>query len=108
MTDIDIELSSGSVYTDLGHPEDTDMQLKASLTIRISDILADRSLTQIQAARILGIPQPKLSRILRGQFRGISASKLLACLNRLGQDVDIVVHEATDGATGLGQTRVTG
>ena len=83
MTDIDIERSSGSVYTDLEHPQDSDMQLKASLTSRIGDILTERKLTQMQAARILGIPQPKLSRILRGQFRGVSAGKLLACLNRL-------------------------
>lgn len=106
MTDIDIECGSGNVYTDLEHPQDSDMQLKASLTSRISDILTDRNLTQMQAAQILDIPQPKLSRILRGQFRGVSASKMLTCLNRLGRDVDIVVHKAADGATEAGRTRV--
>jgi len=106
MTDIDIERSSGCVYADLDYPLDADMQLKASLTSRISKTLADRNLTQTQAAHILGIPQPKLSRILRGQFRGISSGKLLICLNRLGRDVDIVVHDAADGATRPGRTRV--
>jgi hypothetical protein len=31
--------------------------------------------------------------MLRGQFRGISEAKMLECLNRLGRDVEIVVHK---------------
>ncbi len=69
----------------------TEMQVKATLAGKIGEIIKHRHLTQIQAAEILGMPQPKLSGMLRGQFRGISEAKMLECLNRLGRDVEIVV-----------------
>jgi predicted XRE-type DNA-binding protein len=57
-------------------------------------IITRRKLTQREAAEIVGIPQPKLSNILRGQFRGVSETKLLEALRHLGQDVQIVVKPA--------------
>jgi predicted XRE-type DNA-binding protein len=45
---------------------------------------------------VLGIPQPKLSKMLRGQFRGPSERKLMDCLTRLGRDVDIVVRKTSN------------
>jgi predicted XRE-type DNA-binding protein len=91
----DIEKSSGNVYADLDSPDATEMQIKARLAGKISDIIKQRHLTQQEAAEILGISQPKLSGLLRGQFRGISESKMLECLNRLGRDVEIVVKKAS-------------
>ena len=82
---------SGNVYADLGHSEAQDMQVKAHLAAKIGDIIRRRQLTQQAAADILGMPQPKLSNMLRGRFRGISEAKMLDCLNRLGRDVQIVV-----------------
>ena len=49
------------------------------------------SLTQEDAAALLGIDQSKVSRITRGQFRGVSEAKLLELVARLGHDVKIVV-----------------
>jgi len=51
-------------------------------------------MTQTQAAEVLGMPQPKLSGMLRGQFRGISETKMLEHLNCLERDVHIVVKKA--------------
>ena len=50
-----------------------------------------RRLTQEDAAALLGIDQSKVSRITRGQFRGVSEAKLLELVARLGHDVKIVV-----------------
>ena len=61
----------------------------------MAEIMKDRNLTQVQAAVILGMSQPKLSAVLRGQFRGISETKLIDCMNRLGRDVEIVVRSPT-------------
>lgn len=61
----------------------------------IGEIIKHRHLTQQQAAEILGMPQPKLSGMLRGQFRGISEVKMLECLNRLGRHVQIAVRKAS-------------
>ncbi len=54
--------------------------------------IKNKKLTQIQAAEILNISQPKLSELLGGRFRGYSVERLIHFLNELGQDVDIVVR----------------
>ena len=68
--------------------------MKAKLVREIGEIIRAKGLTQTQAAKILGLTQPKLSGVLRGQFRGISERKLIACLTSLGRDVEIVVRAA--------------
>ena len=70
------------------------MLAKAQLAQRVGSIIAARKLTQREAAEIIGVPQPKLSNILCGQFRGVSEAKLMDCLLRLGNDVQIVVKPA--------------
>jgi predicted XRE-type DNA-binding protein len=90
----EIEKSSGNVYADLESPDAGEMQVKARLATKIGEIIKHSHLTQQQAAEILGMPQPKLSGMLRGQFRGISEAKMIECLNRLGRDVQIVVRKA--------------
>lgn len=89
----EVEASSGNVYVDLGAYDAEQMQLKAQLAMVIGEILQRKGLTQQQAAQLLGMTQPKLSNLLRGQFRGISEAKMLECLVRLGRDVEIVVGE---------------
>lgn len=102
---IEIEQGSGNVYADLESRDADEMLVKARLVTKIGEILKHRHLTQQQAAEILGIPQPKLSGMLRGQFRGISEAKMLECLNRLGRDVEIVVRKASRSHTS-GRTSV--
>ncbi|MFK3970931.1 helix-turn-helix domain-containing protein [Pseudomonas sp. NPDC087358] len=90
----EIEQGSGNVYADLGLADASEMLVKAQLAGKIASILKARHLTQAQAAQILGIPQPKVSDMLRGKFRGISETKMIECLTRLGRDVQIVVKAA--------------
>lgn len=90
----EIHEGSENVYRDLGFPDAEEMLVKAQLVAKISEIIRSRSLTQVEAARILGLTQPKLSGILRGQFRGVSERKLIDCLTSLGRDVEIVVKDA--------------
>lgn len=91
---IEIERSSGNVYADIGLADAGEMLVKARLASKIAEILKTRNLTQMQAADILGLPQPKISDMLSGKFRGISESKMMKCLSRLGSDVQIVVKDA--------------
>lgn len=90
----EIHEGSGNVYRDLGYPDAQEMLVKAQLVSKIREIIRGMGLTQVEAARILGLPQPKLSGILRGQFRGVSERKLIECLTSLGRDVEIVVKNA--------------
>ena len=91
---MDIEQSSGNVYADLGLPDAGEMLVKAQLATKIREIIKARKWTQTEASSVLGVPQPKLSKMLRGEFRGISESKMLDCLAKLGRDVRIVVGPA--------------
>ncbi len=90
--EIAIEKGSGNVYADLGYVDSDDMLVKAQIVAKIAEIIEQRRLTQEQAAEILGLTQPKISRLLRGQFRGVSERRLLRCLTKLGRDVQIVVR----------------
>ena len=89
-----IEKSSGNVFADIGFANDQEMLVKANLALKISEIIAQRRLTQMEAALVLGMPQPKLSKLLRGQFHGVSETKMLECLNKLGRDIQIVIRKA--------------
>ena len=104
MSTIAIEKSSGNIYADLGLADAQEMLVKAKLASKIGEIIQRQNLTQQQAATLLAMPQPKVSLLLRGQFRGISEAKMLECLARLGRDIDIVVkparRSAANGALG--------
>lgn len=91
---IKIEKSSGNVYADLGMNDADEMMVKAQLATKIGEIIKGKKWTQQQAAVVLGITQPKLSKMLSGQFRGISETKMLDFLARLGREVKIVVGPA--------------
>lgn len=81
-----------SAYEELGFPDAPEMLVKAQLVVKIAKILSERGYSQQQAAKIMGLTQPRLSKMLGGQFRGISEAKLMECLIRLGCEVKIVVR----------------
>lgn len=92
ISDNAVDKSSGNVYSDLGYRESGAMLIKAQLVAKISEIIRARNLTQAEAAAKLGLTQPKISALLKGNFRGISEHRLLHCLTRLGRDVQIVIR----------------
>jgi predicted XRE-type DNA-binding protein len=87
---------STNVYEQFGFPDAEQMLVKAQLVSKIAEILRERGWSQQQAAKVLGLTQPKLSKMLRGQFRGISEMKMMGCLLRLGRTVKIVVGPETE------------
>ena len=93
-SEIKIEEGSSNVYADLGYADADEMQRKAQLAAEIARAIKARRLTQEGAATLLGIDQSKVSRITRGQFRGVSEAKLLDLVTKLGHDVKIVVGPA--------------
>jgi predicted XRE-type DNA-binding protein len=97
---IEIEKGTTNVYADLGDADADAMLVKAQLAIKITALMKRRAMTQIQASKLFGMPQPKVSAMLNGQFRGISEDKMMRCLVALGQTVQIVVKPARRGASG--------
>jgi predicted XRE-type DNA-binding protein len=83
--------SSGNVFADLGLPNPEEMLAKAELAIKIAEILRQRRLTQVQAAAMLGVDQPKVSALIRGRLSGFSIERLLRFLLLLGTDVSITI-----------------
>ena len=90
---VKIERGNGNVFADLGLPEADTHLLKAELVTRIDKIIRERGLKQVDAAKLLGLSQPDVSRLLRGSFRDYSLERLLRLLTALGRDVNIVIRE---------------
>ncbi len=67
------------------------MNFKAELARRISEIINQKGLTQIEAAELLNIDQPKVSALIRGKLNGFSTTCLFRFVNALGNDIEIVV-----------------
>jgi predicted XRE-type DNA-binding protein len=82
---------SGNVFADLEFPNADEMLAKAELANKIAGILRRRRLTQVQAAEILGVDQPKVSALIRGRLSGFSIERLLRFLLLLGTDVSITI-----------------
>ncbi|CAD5940639.1 helix-turn-helix domain-containing protein [Planktothrix agardhii] len=91
--DIKIQASSGNIFQDIGFPNAEEMLMKAELVRQISEIIDQRELTQVEAAKLLGIDQPKVSALIRGKLSGFSIERLLRFLNLLGYDIEIVVKK---------------
>ncbi len=90
----DYSASTGNVFADLNLPNPEERLAKAELVHKIATLIAKRDLTQSQAAKVLGIDQPKISALLRGRFSGFSIERLLRLLLLLGHDVKITVQPA--------------
>ena len=85
---ITFEKSSGNVFEDLGLPDVEELFLRATLGFKVFQIIEDRKLTQAEAAKILGVKQPEISRLKKGKFNHYSIERLMTFLNRLNLDVE--------------------
>jgi len=91
---IHVTNGSGNVFRDLNLPDADVLQAKADLVYRLSQIIEKRGLSQVQAAEIIGVSQPKISALLRGRLEGFSIERIMRFLSALDQDVQISVRPA--------------
>ena len=73
-----------------------ELKIKSGLVVEITKAVRKLGLTQDEAARRMGITQPKVSGMRRGDFTNLSERKLMDCLNRLGYDIEIKVTPAAE------------
>ncbi|HEY8856278.1 MAG TPA: helix-turn-helix transcriptional regulator [Rugosibacter sp.] len=97
--DVEVRRSSGNIYADLGLPNAEKLKIKTGLVIEIRKAMRRVGLTQQQAAKRMGITQPKVSDMMRGNFSNLSERKLMECLNRLGYDIEIKVKPTATAET---------
>jgi predicted XRE-type DNA-binding protein len=89
---IKIEGGSGNIFADVGLPNAQEHLLKASLVVQLHRLIKARKLTQVAAAKLIGVKQPDLSNILRGHYQGFSLERLMRMLTAFDQDVEITVR----------------
>jgi predicted XRE-type DNA-binding protein len=91
---IEYEESSGNVFEDIGFDKATAGQLshKAELVGVLYNYQRERDLSQVAFSRLIGIPQPRLSKLYSGKIAGMSTDKLLEAITRLGGHVTIRVE----------------
>jgi len=97
-----VYVGTGNVFADLGLPNPEEHLLKAKLMHAINTDIAKRNITQEEAANLLGLKQPELSRIANGHSAGFSVERLIDILRNLGHDVEIVVSQ---GHHSIGELR---
>ena len=68
--------------------------------------MTSRSLTQVEAAALLGVSQADVSNLVRGRLRRFSTDRLFRFLNALGQDVEIRMLEPGPPAESGGRLRI--
>jgi predicted XRE-type DNA-binding protein len=91
MNEIQIEQGKVNVFADLGLNDADELLVKAELARKINGIIRSRRLSQLQAAQLLRVDQPKISALMNGKLSGYSIERLFRLLTILGQDVRIAV-----------------
>ena len=77
-------------------PDAEKLRIKTGLTVEIRKAMRALGLNQQEAAKRMGISQPKVSGMMRGDFTNLSERKLMDCLIRLGYDIEIKVRPTTE------------
>ncbi|MCK5383687.1 MAG: XRE family transcriptional regulator [Gammaproteobacteria bacterium] len=101
-----IKKSTGNVFADLGVKNPEEALVKARLAHVISDAISTRGMTQVDAAAFLGIDQPKVSRLVRGQLAGFSLDRLFRFVTLLGGDIKITVVEGRPKSRRAGHMKI--
>lgn len=92
MSKVRIEKGSGNIFADLSFPDAETHFLKAQIVSEIYRLTNERKLTQTEAGKLMGISQPEVSRMFKGNFREYSIERLIAFLTNFDQDVEIVAR----------------
>lgn len=98
--------TSGNVFADLGLKAPEHLRAKAELMSKVASLIAERKMSQSEAAKALGIDQPRVSALMNGKLSLFSTDKLMEFLTALGADVDIVVRKKRSRAKGPGRIQV--
>jgi len=81
-----------NVFADLGYPDAVERQAKLRLAYALNQVLEQRKLSQAEAAKVLGVTQPKVSALRHYKLTGFSVERLMNLLTALDQDIEIVIR----------------
>jgi predicted XRE-type DNA-binding protein len=89
---MEVEVGSGNVFADLGFPDAAELDIKVRLAVEIIRLINAKRLSQVAAAALLKINQPKVSALKNYKLDGFSVERLMTFLLCLGQDVEIRIR----------------
>ena len=89
-----IEHGTGNVFADLGLAGPAERQTKTRLAMALNRSIKERGLKQAEVARLIAIPQPKVSALVNYRLDGFSVERLMEFLTLMGRDVEIIVRPA--------------
>jgi len=94
--------STGNVFRDLGFPaeEAEHLRIRSDLLIQLQKAIASRGLKQAEAAKLLGVTQPRVSDVMRSRLDLFSVDTLIDMLARLGIRVRLVFSGSKRSARG--------
>lgn len=89
---VQVHETKGNIFADLGLPDAETHFLKAQIVAELYRLTNARKLTQAKAGALMGITQPEVSRLFKGNFREYSVERLMEFLTEFDRDVEIVVR----------------
>jgi predicted XRE-type DNA-binding protein len=81
-----------NIFADLGYPDAAERQAKLRLAYALNQLLDRRKMPQTEAAKVLGLTQPKISALRNYKLRGFSVERLMNLLTAVDQDIEIVIR----------------
>ena len=86
----------GNIFADLGFDkaEAENLKLRSELMTAIVAFYRRSGLTQAEAARRLGVTQPRLNALLKSRIDQFSLDSLVNIANRAGLNVRLVIRKA--------------
>lgn len=81
-----------NVFADLGYPDSAERQAKLRLAYALNQVLDQRKLSQVEATKVLGVTQPRVSALRHYNLAGFSVERLMNLLTALDQDIEIVIR----------------
>ncbi len=102
---MEVEVGSGNVFADLGFQDATELDIKVRLAVEIVRLINTQRLSQVRAAALLQINQPKVSALKNYKLEGFSVERLMTFLLALGQDVEIRIR-SREGLKNTGRIQV--
>jgi predicted XRE-type DNA-binding protein len=93
---MEIHRGSGDFLKDQGVADPEEFRVKALLANEIALIVTSRGYSQEEAAKLVGLAQPDVSRIVNGRVTDYSVWRLMKALSSLGSDILVAVHPARD------------
>ena len=90
-----VHRSSGNVFSDLGFSEDEaeNLRVRSDLMISLTKLVEDRGLSRAQAAKLLGVSQPRIGDLLRGKIQVFSVDSLIEMLGHAGARVSVIIEQ---------------